>query len=232
MDILSISPLADAAITVVLDDTIGARAAGRVRAAMGAIDALGLDGIEEVTASYVSVTVHYDAMVLSHADLCGAVRDAIAPVSADQDAGKGRVLRVPCCYDPVFGVDQIDVANTLGVAVDDVINAHLSTEFDVYAVGFLPGLPFLGDLPDGFAVPRRTTPRLKVPAGAVAIANGQSVIYPWESPGGWHIIGHCPVSLFDPARENPAVFRAGDRVQFVSVSAENCAAAIIEEVTP
>lgn len=230
MRILSITPLADSAITVVLDDVIGAAAAASVRAAKTTIQAVNHKGIEEVTASYVSITVYYDAMILGQSDLVDLVRDALAPVTVGKGT-KGRLLEVPCCYDPMYGEDQMDVARTLGCTVDDVIAAHLNTTFDVYAVGFLPGLPFLGDMPDGFSIPRRSTPRIKVPAGAVAIANGQSVIYPWESPGGWHIIGHCPVPLFDPTRDNPAVFRAGDQVKFVSISAENLATAKIHEVT-
>ncbi len=231
MNILSITSLADSAITVVLDDVIGTSAAGSVRAAKAAVEALDHSAIDEITGSYVSITVYYDAMLLSQSDLIDLVRETLAPITIGA-GGAGRLLSVPCCYDPIYGADQIDIAETLGCSVDDVIDAHLNTTFDVYAVGFLPGLPFLGDMPAGFSIPRRATPRVKVPAGAVAIANGQSVIYPWESPGGWHIIGHCPVTLFDPNRENPAVFRAGDRVKFVSISAENLASAQIQEVMP
>ena len=229
MQILSITPLADSAITVVLADAIGTNAAASVRAAKAAIEATHHKGIEEVTASYVSITVYYDAMIIEQSDLVDLVRDMLAPVAVGAQT-TGRLLSVPCCYDPIYGMDQDDVALTLGCTADDVIAAHLDTTFDVYAVGFLPGLPFLGDMPDGFSVRRRANPRLKVPAGAVAIANGQSVIYPWESPGGWHIIGHCPVTLFDTDNADPAVFRAGDRVKFVSISAQDCATAQIQVV--
>lgn len=91
-------------------------------------------------------------------------------------------------------------------------------------IGFLPGFPFMGDLPAPLRLPRRAQPRVRVPAGSVAIATGLTAIYPWESPGGWHLLGRCPVPLFDARRTSPSLLAAGDRVRFVPVSAEECRA--------
>jgi allophanate hydrolase subunit 1 len=90
-------------------------------------------------------------------------------------------------------------------------------------LGFLPGFPFMGDVHERLKLPRRTEPRVRVPAGSVAIAGGLTAIYPWESPGGWHLLGRCPVPLFDATRaQAPSLLAAGDRVCFVPVSPAEC----------
>jgi inhibitor of KinA len=100
----------------------------------------------------------------------------------------------------------------------DVIERHAGTNFSVYMIGFMPGFPFMGDLPPALAMPRRREPRLRVPAGSVAIAGALSSIYPWESPGGWSLIGRCPIPLFDAGAERPSLLAPGDRVRFDAVS--------------
>ena len=104
------------------------------------------------------------------------------------------------------------------MGVEDVVAQHSSAEHRVFMIGFLPGCPYMGGLPDGLSLPRRTDPRIAVPAGSVAIAVGQTVIYPVESPGGWHLIGRCPVPLFDAGRPRPALLGPGDRVRFEPVA--------------
>ena len=94
---------------------------------------------------------------------------------------------------------------------------HSGTEFRGYMLGFMPGFPFMGDLPERLRLPRRTEPRVRVPAGSVAIAGGLTAIYPWESPGGWHLLGRCPVRLFDAASESPSLLAVGDRGRFQPV---------------
>jgi KipI family sensor histidine kinase inhibitor len=98
------------------------------------------------------------------------------------------------------------------------VQRHSSTVFHVYMLGFVPGFPYMGDLPDALVLPRRTDPRVKVPAGSIAIAAGQTAIYPIESPGGWHLIGATPVRLFDVRLPQPALLAPGDKVQFTRVS--------------
>ncbi|CUH67364.1 Sporulation inhibitor KipI [Thalassovita gelatinovora] len=226
MRILSADPLADRAFTLELDTAIGQRAAARVRAAG---DALGvaladaaLPGVQEITRSFTTVTVHYDPLEASQADLLHQAETLLSGIEADA-VSPGRLWRFPCCYAAEFALDLDTLSQHLNLSGAEIIAQHAATEFGVYAIGFLPGLPFMGDLPPGLSLPRRSSPRPTVPAGSVAIAGGLCVIYPWDSPGGWHILGRCPVPLFDPARPHPALLQAGDRVRFADVSTDEYA---------
>jgi KipI family sensor histidine kinase inhibitor len=118
------------------------------------------------------------------------------------------------------GPDLVDVAHAGGLDPAAVIEAHAGVDYVVYMLGFLPGFPFMGDVPPALRLPRRSEPRVRVPAGSVAIATGLTAIYPWESPGGWHLLGRCPAPLFDPSLNPPALLAAGDRVRFMPVTIE------------
>ncbi len=220
MKLMAARPLADRAVTFELADTVGAEAAARVSAAHRAIAKLvedgALPGALELSRAYCSITLHYDPLKARQAELIETVTEALAGAEPDIDA-EGRRWILPCHYD---GADLDDLSETLGMGRDSIIARHAETEFTVYAIGFLPGLPFMGDLPEGFSIPRRSSPRTKVPKGSVAIANGLTVIYPAESPGGWHIVGTCPVPLFDATRDAPALLSAGDQVRFEAVEAD------------
>lgn len=221
MKILAIRPLADSAVTLDLAASVGAEAADRVTTALvaieQAIDRDDLPGACEVAAAFCSLTIHYDCLTTSQADLVGRLERLLAPLEPDARPN-GRFWRLPCCYDASVGIDLADLARHLGMSEQDIVDRHAAVRFQVYALGFLPGLPFMGDLPADLARPRRTEPRTQVPAGSVAIANRMCVIYPWVSPGGWHIVGCCPVPLFDIARPSPALLGAGDTVQFDPVT--------------
>lgn len=214
MDLLAARPLADRAITFDLAPRIGAEAAARVGAAHARLaerlEAGALPGARELSRAFCSITLHYDPLEGRQADLVARVRAALEKTDPAAPVA-GRLWRLPCCYE---GEDLDDLSERLGMERAQIAERHAATEHRVYAIGFLPGLPFMGELPEGFSVPRRETPRTRVPQGAVAIANGLTVIYPFESPGGWHIVGRCPVPLFDAARAAPALLEAGDRVRF------------------
>ena len=220
MRICAVRPLADTALTLELATAVGAEASACVAAAHDAIEramAAGtLAGVSEVAAAFCSVTVHYDCLHIAQDDLIGRLTALLEPVAPDARPA-GRSWLLPCCYDSGMGLDLDALAQDLGMDRDRIVAAHAETTFYVYALGFLPGLPFLGDLPQALARPRRSEPRTRVPAGSVAIANRMCVIYPWNSPGGWHILGRCPVPLFDIFRKVPALIAAGDSVRFRSV---------------
>ena len=111
-------------------------------------------------------------------------------------------------------MDLADIAAASGLSPDAVVAAHLAVEHHVYMIGFLPGAPYLGDLPKALTLPRLKEPRLRVPAGSVAIAAGLTTIYPVESPGGWRILGRTPAPLFDIEADPPALLAPGDRLRF------------------
>jgi len=125
--------------------------------------------------------------------------------------------RLPVCYDLDFGIDMLEVAGLLHVDISKIIELHTSHKYTVYGIGFLPGFMYLGGVPQALEVPRRATPRLKVVKGSVGLAARQTGIYPQESPGGWNIIGNCPVPMFDANSATPCFVSVGDQVQFYAV---------------
>ena len=131
-----------------------------------------------------------------------------------------RPVEIPVCYGGELGPDIDTVAATNNLTVEEVIELHCEPEYLIYAVGFSPGFPFLGGLPERLYTPRLETPRTLVPGGSVGIANNQTGIYPVASPGGWQLIGRTPVKLFAPWRQNPFLYQAGDRLKFKPISTD------------
>lgn len=146
------------------------------------------------------------------------IDDAAGGSVSGSDALVGRLIEVPVCYEPEFALDLVELSEQLKLRPDEIIARHLRPEYCVLMMGFVPGHPYLGGLDESLTVPRRTAPRAKVPAGSIAIANGQSVIYPFQTPGGWKVIGRTPLRLFDAYRDPPCLFAPQDRVRFVAVS--------------
>ena len=120
------------------------------------------------------------------------------------------------CYDETFAHDLEEVKTITGLSSTEIINLHTSVDYLVYMLGFTPGFPYLGGLDEKLYVPRKQTPRLKIEAGSVGLANGQTGIYPQDSPGGWQIIGRTPIKLFSPDRPFPITM--GDFIRFHSIS--------------
>jgi len=171
-----------------------------------------LPGVVETVPTFRSLMVHYDPLATSYADLEQAITRLLDQRSDAYSAAKS--WRVPICYDGEFAPDLPEVARLAGLTPSEVVGLHSAVRYHVYMLGFLPGFPYLGDLPPQLALPRRADPRLRVPAGSVSIATCLTAIYPYESPGGWHLIGATPICLFDPARPRPALLAPGDIVQF------------------
>ena len=128
------------------------------------------------------------------------------------------MVEVPVCYDREFGLDLAEISEKTSIPIDEIVKRHTKPRHFVLMVGFSPGQPYIGGLDPKLSVPRRATPRTRMPTGAVAIANAQTAVYPYETPGGWNIIGSTPLTVFDPAREPASLFAPGDRVRFVPIS--------------
>ena len=132
-------------------------------------------------------------------------------------AGPGRTFEIPVLYGGEAGPDLDEVAARAGIAAQEAARLHASQLYHVYMLGFLPGFAYLGSVPEPLRLPRRATPRARVPAGSVAIASDMTAVYPLESPGGWHLIGSTPVVLWDMARQDEPLLKPGDRVRFVPI---------------
>lgn len=193
------------------------RVAERVRAAR-------LLGVTDVVAAIVTVTVYFDAEDAAQkaerreavsALLLAALEHAGGAIAGDDRAP----VEIPVCYEGAFAPDLDEVARATGLSRDEVVRLHAESAHQVLMIGFTPGFPYIGGLDARLAVPRRATPRARVDAGTVAIAAGQTAIYPSSTPGGWNLIGRTPLRLFDPVRDPPSLLLAGDRVTFVPISA-------------
>lgn len=213
----------DGALTIEFGSTISPELVAQVAALEHAVDTARshglLAGVTETVPTFRSLTVLYDPLVTSRAELDPVLRSLLAQPSAVQ-AVQPRRWRLPVCYGGAFGADLLDVAAACALAPEDVVSLHAGTELTVYMLGFMPGFPFMGSLPEVLAMPRRAEPRVRVPAGSVAITGRLSAIYPWESPGGWQLLGRCPVPLFDPAAASPFLLAPGDRVCFEPVTSD------------
>jgi KipI family sensor histidine kinase inhibitor len=201
------------ALIVYLGEQTSPEISARVQALAVALDeSLGTDLVDLVP-SYASLLVIYDAMTTDHLSVAHRIREASTELEyAASDAGDEVVL--PVYYHPEAGEDLEALAERAGMSVDDVIALHSGGEYRVYAIGFAPGYAYLGEVDARIAAPRLSTPRQKVPRGAVAIADRQTAVYPAPSPGGWNLIGRCPVRMFDPDRDPIMPVTVGDRVRF------------------
>ncbi len=178
-----------------------------------------LPGVVEWVPAFASVTVYFDDVV---EDL-KATGEALLGIAANAASLEhaGTRWRIPVCFDEAFAPDLQRLAEARQLAPEEVVSKMCGTEFHVYMLGFLPGFPYLGGLPAECEVPRLATPRRAVLARSLAVAGRMCAVYPWESPGGWHLLGRTPLRLFDlgdPAR--PALFSPGDVVQWYAIDSD------------
>jgi KipI family sensor histidine kinase inhibitor len=202
----------DRALVVEFGDRIERELSDDVLRLDAGLRSSGLPGVVETVPTFRSLMVHYDPMVTARADLERVITSLLDCQSGPRAAAT--LWRVPVCYDVAFAPDLAEVAHLTGATPSEVVALHSAARYHVYMLGFLPGFPYMGDLPHDLALPRRADPRLRVPAGSVSIATTLTAIYPFESPGGWHLIGMTPIRLFDPTRPGPALLAPGDKVQF------------------
>lgn len=205
-----IRPFGERALFVELAETFSDEAVARSRALADAWEA---DGRGSAVPSYASVVLHYDPASLTDDDAERAVRELLTRPAPDERVSGARLIDIATRYD---GPDLADVARLSSLSVDELVRAHAAREYTAYFLGFLPGFAYLGRLDRRIVAPRLDRPREHVPAGTVAVADGQTAVYPFASPGGWRLIGSTDVRLFDPARDTPALLRPGDRVRFVA----------------
>ena len=202
----------DTALAVEFGDAIDRELSRKVINLGRAIRADPPAGVVETVSTFRSLMVHYDPVTTSRTELERAIEGLL---DRHHDlTGAGRLWRIPVCYEGEFAPDLAAVTQQSGLAPADIAALHASVRYHVYMLGFLPGFPYMGDLPPALALPRRADPRVRVPAGSIAIATTLTAIYPYDSPGGWHLIGRTPLPLFDPVRTPPALLAAGDVVLF------------------
>ena len=204
----------DTAFSVEFGNEISPEINGRVMALHAAIGQAKIAGVVETVPSMRALMVCYDPMATSRAELEPAIEGLIARgLPTDM---KTRQVTIPCCYDDAeFAPDLAEVAEcTKKKNKEEVIALHLASRFKVYVLGFMPGLAYIAGLEKSLYLPRRSQPRVRVPRSTVAIAMDMTTIYPFESPGGWHLIGRTPLWMFDQRREQPVFLAPGDSLTF------------------
>jgi KipI family sensor histidine kinase inhibitor len=179
-------------------------------------------GFKESVPALSTLTIFYDPLELPRDQLIAEI-EAQCKTEYAMPA-RSRTWELPVSYGGEGGPDLAEVARRAGLTADAIINIHAGQAYYVYMLGFLPGFAYLGDLPQQLRLPRRKTPRARVPKGSVAIASDMTAVYPLESPGGWHILGYTPVNLWDMARSEEPLLRPGDLVRFMPVSQEKASA--------
>jgi inhibitor of KinA len=211
-----IVPAGESALIVEFEERIDSEVNARAIACAEAIQAAGLAGVRDVVPTYRSVAVYFDPLRTDGEALSSCLeREAgrpLPPVSASREP-----VRIPICYGGDLGPDLAGVASFAGMEEADVVRAHVARTYRVFMLGFVPGFAYLGTVDERIAMPRRATPRVRVPPGSVGIAGMQTGIYPAETPGGWQLIGRTPVKPFDPSRKDPFLMKAGDAVQFYAI---------------
>jgi KipI family sensor histidine kinase inhibitor len=188
----------------------------------------------DLVPSYASILVVFDMFKCDHHQLRQRLRACFAEsvlaalnedsntrlkgvLNTDKPIITNSVIELPAYYAEEVGADLARIAKQANLSIAEVIDIHQASEYQVYAIGFAPGFAYLGDVDKRIAMPRLSSPRAKVPQGAIAIADRQTAVYPSQSPGGWNIIGSCPLRMFNPDVDPMMPVKVGDKVKFIPI---------------
>jgi len=234
---VNLLPLGETAIFVEFGKEIKPEIHYKIKSFTDYLEAHPFPGLVEYVAAFCSVAVYYDPLkvkTMGLADTTGQdvsvyetvaalVRKILDKLEYSTDPAP-RIVKIPVCYGGEFGPDLDYVAKYNNLTAQEVIEIHTGGQYLVYMIGFAPGFPYLGGMSEKIATPRRETPRMSIPAGAVGIAGMQTGVYPISTPGGWQLIGRTPVALFCPDKNPPTLLQAGDSIRFYPISPAEYAA--------
>lgn len=220
-----ISPLGDTALIIDFGNVINEEINELVLSLFYHIESNPVSGMVEAVPAYSSLTIYYDVIFIRrHLSLqttafewmCAAIQEFLSQLT-DYAVIEKTLVTVPVCYEKEFGTDLDWISAQNKISIEEIIHLHTSATYRVYMLGFLPGFAYMGMVDEKISSPRKQQP-VPVEAGSVGIAGKQTGIYPLRSPGGWQIIGRTPVKLFTKDNQEPTLFKAGDNVQFYSIS--------------
>lgn len=209
--------MGDCGLLLEFGDEIRPEVNDRVRRMAIAIQTEAIEGVVETVPTYRSLLIIYNPSILP----LDPLKKRLVKIEEgllETPLPKPKLTKIPAVYGGAYGPDLEFVAQYHCLSPEEVIRLHCSKPYFIYMIGFMPGYPYMGELPEALITPRLKTPRLSVPKGSVAIAQKQTGIYSMESPGGWQIIGRTPVELFNPDRNPPSLLQMGDLVQFYPIS--------------
>ncbi|MEJ2588086.1 MAG: 5-oxoprolinase subunit PxpB [Deltaproteobacteria bacterium] len=213
-------PMGDRSLLIELGGDIHPKVNQQVRCLFLALKNHRINGITDLMPGYRSILIVFDPLRLTSERVKKNVADLITHMDP-AELPPPKTHRIPVVYGDEYGPDLEWVADYHHTTPEEIIRRHTDTVYHVYMIGFMPGFPYMGQLPENLVTPRRAVPRTVVPRGSVAIAEKQAGIYPVKSPGGWQILGFTPLKLFDAYRQPPALLNTGDRVQFYPIQPED-----------
>jgi KipI family sensor histidine kinase inhibitor len=215
-------PASDQSLLIYFGDRVSLDAHKRVRELLRELEVAPIATVRNVHPAYYSVLLDFDGLTTDHEELEKALRERLSRVQ-DVVLPEPREVKIPVCYGEEFGPDLEAIAALHRLTPRQAIELHSSVTYTVYFMGFVPGFAYLGELPAQLATPRLGTPRRSTPAGSVGIADSQTGVYPFATPGGWRLIGQTPIEMFRSDRTEMSLLNVGDHVRFVPISAEQFA---------
>ena len=217
MTSFTITIAGDSAINLVFSQTISPETSRMIRSAAQTLEDDPVPGIVELVPTFCSLMVCYDPLVVDYKTLTQSIGGKLRGLASGESSLR-RIIEIPVCYGGDFGPDLPTVAAHAGLTEQEVVKIHSGRDYLIDMLGFLPGFAYLGGLDERLHTPRLATPRTAIPAGSVGIGGKQTGIYPLSSPGGWQIIGRSPIRPYDPDRERPILYEAGDYLRFVPIT--------------
>lgn len=203
-------------VIIYFGDKIDEQIALNVQKAYSNLLNLNLEGVYEIIPSYTSIYIHYDILYYDFSSFTELLTKKLDLNTTLEYCSK--LINIDVYYDKEVGFDLENISKKTSLSISEIIEIHSSKIYTVYAIGFLPGFAYLGDVSKKIDISRLDTPRKIVPKGSVAIANNQTAVYPQDSPGGWNIIGKTAYEFFDKNLENLSNLKVGNKVKFNPIS--------------
>jgi inhibitor of KinA len=218
-------PCGDHALTIELGDTIDLVVNQKVISLFHQLKKNRIDGVKDIIPAYHSITLVYDTAYLKNKVktatvyewICKQIESALDNLEF-VEAENIRQVSIPVCYDETLAPDLLELASLHQISIEKLIEIHTASAYRVFMIGFLPGFAYMGSVDARIATPRKSTPRTNVPAGSVGIAGEQTGIYPFDSPGGWQLIGRTPLKIFNIQKPEPCLLQPGDEVRFYPIT--------------
>lgn len=212
-------PMGDQILVLQFEDVLSIDNNQMVQSCASMIRQKDINGVSSVITAMASIAVKYDSLIIQFHPLKEMLQKLLL-VHKEQSKTENKTITVPVVFTERFGLDLEEVSQTKDISKDDIVNMITSKKHYVYMVGFIHGVPYMGNVDKRLELLRKSSPRLKVPKGSIGIANDMTNIYTLESPGGWHIIGWTPMEVFDVKKNPPNLLSAGDYVRYENISEE------------
>ncbi len=219
MDKIKILTAGDSSVLIEFGTEISPQINAKITAIVHLMKEQHIEGVVDIIPAFSSLLVNYDPRVISYAKIKKRLEKLLKLEVKEIEAGV-KIIEIPVCYGGEYGPDLDNIAKLAGLTPQEVVDMHCSKDYLIYMLGFLPGFSYLGGLDERIHTPRLANPRIRIPAGSVGIGGSQTGIYPLDSPGGWQLLGMTPVKTYDPQRDEPILFEAGDYIRFVPVTEE------------